>query len=211
MLNNSCAPNRQKTSPVCAVCEVNMYMSDYQCYSCSAESMDNKHFRIFVYLLATLGLVIFLALILFVNLLVTPLPPLEKKDAEAIRERADEAVEDVFISEQLIHDMQGSKGIWGMNSSVHAISSVGGSGKGRLGGEEVEEEVEMTESHKQSESEVVQIENTVSADAKSSHSKKRYSSRMRFGAILLKNKNGFKKFIRGSSITGKITISFMQV
>ena len=136
-LNNSCASDRLKSSPVCAVCEGNRYMSSQRCYSCAADALDNKAFRLSVYMLVPMGVMAFLALILFLNLLVTPsstklrLKHKQGGDGDKGKGKEDVETEDVFISAQLIHDMQGSKDVRGEGMSAHTRAlPVSGAGSG---------------------------------------------------------------------------------
>ena len=84
--------------------------------------------------------------------------------------------------------------------------------------EEGQVQVEMTETNKlpDKEEEGESHRNNSSrvcegGDGGRSAARRRKRTSARIGALVLRNKNGFKKFIRGASITSKITISFLQV
>lgn len=181
---------------MCGVCEGHSYMSNSYCYSCAADSLDSKGFRLAVYMLVPVAVMCFLSAVLFVNMLATP--TLKK-------EGAGDAEQDVFISNDLIYDMAGSK---------HERGDTAARARGPRPEEVVA--VEMTETNKQREEEDEGSRDSsarVNASGRASSSTARNIKRPsgRLGDILQRNKNNFKKLIRGGSITGKITISFLQV
>lgn len=168
-----------------------MYMAENKCHSCSADNMDQKTFRILMYVFVALGLVVFLSMILFANLLATPTTAKKTKREE-----------DVFISEKLINDMQGSKIVWRESSTSFDDN------------EDENEGVEMANRAQNSDAgghkggDIDRSQDHVMTSTKSIDTLKHSN---KFKSILQRNKNGVKKFIRGASITGKITISFLQV
>lgn len=200
-LNNSCATDRQHSSPVCAVCVGDAYMSDHKCHSCAENSMDSESFRLAAYLLMSLGMTVFLAAILLANLMSTPTST-----------RARGEVEDIFITESLINDMQGSKDRVGGSASEAARHSSSSSWESQAKRERESESgcgieddskggVEMTD----------RGSGPLGTEKAKGSSWARRQSRSSVRRLLVQNKDGFKKFIRGASITGKITLSFLQV
>mmetsp|Transcript_18994 Transcript_18994/g.31742 ORF Transcript_18994/g.31742 Transcript_18994/m.31742 type:complete len:992 (-) Transcript_18994:1956-4931(-) len=192
-LNNSCAPSRQRTAPVCGTCTVDMYMADHDCFACSKDNMDQKSFRLLIYFFVTLGLLVFLSSVLFVNLLTTP-------TSSSVSKRASE---DVFISERLINAMKGSKDRQRGSTLQNVDSDKPSFDK------KTDMELEMT-SVAQNEEEV----GVSGGKPEPSLVDKSSDKLVLEGSVvgwMLRNKNGLKKFVRGASITGKITISFLQV
>ena len=187
-LNNSCVSDRQRYAPVCAVCKTGMYMSDNDCYSCSEESMNNKIYSLLAFFMMTLGVMLMLSLIIFMNLQTTPITSKAKKAAET---------EDVFISQDLINAMTGSKQIILVGEAKQTVS----------GQDEQTYEGDMGV-------ELAPVKPTQRDRSDKNWEEKphrKVASGLLLGNWVMRNKNGFKKFIRGASITGKITISFLQV
>jgi hypothetical protein len=54
-LNQTCQHDRKQSSPVCGVCEDGYYMSDGECYACSSNQSGNQTFQTIVYILVAFG------------------------------------------------------------------------------------------------------------------------------------------------------------
>ena len=67
-LNNSCQDDRLQSSPVCAVCKDNYYMSDGTCYPCNSNQANDQTIQTFVYIAAGIGSLLFMFSILFFTL-----------------------------------------------------------------------------------------------------------------------------------------------